>query len=63
MGNYTKERLDQVWDKGQQIRGKNPDLYRKDIYGNTMYKPSYGKTTEMGWSIDHSKSQAKGQAQ
>ena len=33
---------------------------RKDIYGNTMYKPSYGKTSEMGWNVDHSKPQALG---
>ena len=25
-----------------------------------MYKPSYGKTSEMGWNVDHSKPQAKG---
>jgi len=25
-----------------------------------MYKSSYGKTSEMGWSVDHSKPQAKG---
>ena len=60
MGNYTKERLNQVWDKGKPLKGKNPDLYRKDIYGNTMYKTSYGKNSEMGWSVDHSKPQAKG---
>ncbi len=55
MSNFSQERLDQIWDKGATIRGKNPDLYRKDIYGNTMYKPSYGKTSEMGWNVDHSK--------
>ena len=38
MANYSDERLDQIWDKGQTIRGKNPDLYRQDKYGNTMYK-------------------------
>lgn len=60
MSNFTKERLEQVWNKGQTIRGKNPDLYRKDIYGNEMYKPSYGKTSEKGWEVDHSKPQSKG---
>lgn len=48
MANYSDERLDQIWDKGQTIRGKNPDLYRQDKYGNTMYKPSYGKTSAWG---------------
>ena len=60
MGKFTQERLDQIWDKGQPIRGKDPDLYRKDIYGNTIYKPSYGKTSEMGWTVDHSKPESKG---
>lgn len=53
-------RKDDVWDKGQKIRGKDPDLYRKDQLGNLMYKPSYGKNTSMGWEIDHSKPQSKG---
>lgn len=48
-------RLSQIWDKGTPIRGKNPDLYRKDKFGNIMFEPSYGKTSEMGWEIDHSK--------
>ena len=57
---YSKGRLDQIWDKGRIVRGKNPDLYRKDVYGNIMFKPSYGKTSAMGWNVDHSKPQAKG---
>ena len=60
MSNFTDERLDQIWDKGQPVRGKDPEKYRNDIYGNTMYKHSYGKTSEMGWSVDHSKPQSKG---
>lgn len=60
MANYSEERLNQIWDKGQTIRGKNPDLYRQDKYGNMMYKPSYGKTSAMGWNVDHSKPQALG---
>ena len=60
MANYSAERRDQVWDKGQTIRGKNPDLYRTDKEGNVMYKPSYGKMTGMGWEVDHSKPKSKG---
>jgi 5-methylcytosine-specific restriction endonuclease McrA len=55
-----QQKKDDVWDKGQKMRGKDPDLYRKDKLGNPMYKPSYGKSTEMGWEIDHSKPQSKG---
>lgn len=60
MSVFTQKRIDQVWDKGEVIRGKNPDLYRRDKFGNIMYKPSYGKYSSMGWNIDHSKPQSKG---
>ena len=60
MSNFTQDRIDQVWDKGEVIHGKNPDLYRMDKFGNIMYKHSYGKYTPMGWNIDHSKPQSKG---
>ncbi len=55
-----QEKKDQVWEKGKTIRGESPDLYRKDKLGNKMYKPSYGKSSLMGWEIDHSKPQSKG---
>jgi hypothetical protein len=60
MGKFSEERLDQIWDKGQRIAGKDPNLYRADKFGNTMYKHSYGKTSEMGWNVDHSKPQSLG---
>ena len=55
-----QQKKDYVWEKGQTIRGKDPDLYRKDRLGNIIYKPSYGKYSPMGWEIDHSKPQSKG---
>ncbi len=55
-----QRKKDDVWEKGQKIRGKNPNLYRKDKLGNMMYKHSYGKNTPMGWEIDHSKPKSKG---
>lgn len=60
MSQFSDERLEQIWDKGQVIRGKDPDLYRKDKFGNVMYRHSYGKTSEMGWNVDHSKPQSLG---
>ena len=60
MAKFNKSRLDQVWDKGATVRGKNPNLYREDIWGNEMYYPSYGKDTPKGWSVDHSKPTSKG---
>ncbi len=55
-----RNRKDEVWDKAKKIRGKNPDLYRRDKFDNVMYFPSYGKNTNMGWEIDHSKPRCKG---
>ena len=60
MSNFSKERLDQIWNKGRTIRGKDPDLYRADKFGNTMYRHSYGLYSPMGWNVDHSKPQAEG---
>lgn len=55
-----ESKKDQVWEKGHRMRGKDPDLYRKDSKGNELYYSSYGKQSDMGWEIDHSKPQDKG---
>lgn len=60
MGKITKTDIDKVWDKAREIRGKNPNTYRRDPYGNTLYKSSYGKSTNMGWEIDHIKPKSRG---
>ena len=44
-----------VWSKAEKINGKNPNVYRKDPYGNELYYGSYGKYSEKGWQIDHIK--------
>ncbi len=49
----NQEMKDKVWGKAKKIFGKLPNQYRKDPYGNVMRKSSYGKTTPMGWEIDH----------
>ena len=51
---YSKEQLDQIFAKGDKVRGKDPDLYRKDACGNEIYRHSYGKESPMGWEVDHS---------
>lgn len=49
-----------LWEKAPKVRGKNPDLYRKDAQGNQVYFPSYGKYSEQGFEIDHKKPISKG---
>lgn len=56
----SQKEIDDVWSKAKAIPGKDPDQYRQDPYGNPMYKPSYGKASEMGWEIDHIKPSSKG---
>lgn len=56
----TEKQKEKAWDNAKKIRGKNPELYRRDEYGNTIYKPSYGKTSNMGWEVDHTHPKAKG---
>ena len=51
-----------VWDKGDPIRGKNPDVYRRDSEGNKIRYASHGAETDLGWEIDHIKPTARGGA-
>ena len=51
---------DTVWDKAKPIRGKDPDEYRQDPYGNQMFKDSYGRDSEMGWHLDHINPKSQG---
>lgn len=56
----TKDQIEKAWDNAKTIRGKDPELYRKDPYGNQLYKQSYGKNSAMGWQVDHIKPAARG---
>lgn len=60
MSYFSKETIQNVWNKAQTVPGKNPNLYRQDAYGNPIYVHSYGKTSEMGWEIDHKHPRSKG---
>jgi 5-methylcytosine-specific restriction endonuclease McrA len=56
----SKTMADKVWRKAKKIYGKDPDKYRQDPYGKTMYKNSRGKPSIMGWDVDHIKPKSKG---
>ena len=49
-----------AWQNTQRIRGKNPNLFRKDAFGNEIYKPAYGTQGTKGWEIDHSNPRSRG---
>jgi 5-methylcytosine-specific restriction endonuclease McrA len=56
----TKDCPEKVFERAKEIRGKDPELYRQDPYGNVMYRHSYGKDTNMGWNLDHIKPASRG---
>lgn len=56
----TKDQKEKAWDNAKVVRGKDPALYRQDPYGNVMYRPSHGKSSEMGWDVDHIKPVSRG---
>jgi len=56
----SKKRIEEVWEKGKEIRGKDPDVWRKDKYNNKIRFPSYGTEGDYGWVIDHKNSKDKG---
>lgn len=56
----TERQKQQAWDNAKPIRGKNPNLYRRDSAGNQIYKPAYGTNGKQGWEVDHRKPRSKG---
>ena len=56
----SKDDIEWAWNKAGKVRGKNPDLYRRDELGNEIYKPSYGKNGDKSWEIDHRRPVSKG---
>lgn len=49
----TKDQQDKAWNNAKKIRGKDPDQYRQDPYGNVLKQSLYGKDIPMGWEVDH----------
>jgi 5-methylcytosine-specific restriction endonuclease McrA len=56
----TREQREKAWQNTPTIRGKNPNMYRRDVLGNEVYKPAYGTLGTKGWEIDHSNPRSRG---
>ena len=56
----TERQKQQAWNNARPIRGKNPNLHRRDSAGNQIYKPAYGTQGDQGWEVDHKKPKSKG---
>ena len=55
-----KDDIEWAWEQAQKVRGKDPVTYRRDEEGNEVYKPSYEKSGDKSWEIDHRNPVAKG---
>lgn len=55
-----KSDIEWVWERANPVRGKNPNLYRRDEEGNVIYKPAFGSEGKMGWEVDHRHPVSKG---
>ena len=50
-----------TWNALKSIPGKDPDVWRKDRYGNVVRYASYGtKKGKYAWELDHIKPKSKG---
>ena len=56
----SKKVIEDNWEKASEIRGRNPDVWRRDEEGNIMRWGSYGTVGEYGWEIDHRNPVANG---
>jgi 5-methylcytosine-specific restriction endonuclease McrA len=56
----SKKQIEDSWGEAKPIRGKSPDAWRRDPYGNVIRKGSYGTRGEYGWELDHSKPKSRG---
>lgn len=53
---FTEEKIQQVWNKGVVVNGKDPNQVRMDSCGAYISRNMYANTSEKynnGWEIDH----------
>ncbi len=50
-GPFDEATIETVWRKAQVDIGYH--MFRKDCCGATILRNAYGKTTSVGWEIDH----------
>lgn len=56
----SKKEIASAWAKAKTIRGENPDVFRKDAFGNKIRKASYGTHGKYGWELDHKNPKSRG---
>ena len=49
---YDRDVIRSVWEFSEVVPGNDPDLWRKDEFGNWIYRLDYGRrSSEFGWEI------------
>ncbi len=56
----TSKQKEHAWNGANIIKGENPDVWRKDKYGDTIKYSSYGTYGEYGWEVDHKNPKSNG---
>jgi 5-methylcytosine-specific restriction endonuclease McrA len=56
----TKKDVEAAWEKAKPIKGRDPDVWRRDAEGNRIRHASYGTQGEYGWEVDHKHPVSKG---
>jgi len=59
-GHFDAPTIIQVWLKASAVAGHDPANVRKDRCGAWIRYSEYGKTTDLGWEIDHDRPVALG---
>lgn len=50
MSSLSKKAKKNIWSKAESIPGKDQNVWRRDMYGETICKASYGdRNSEFGW--------------
>lgn len=57
---FTSQTVQQVWEKGSTVPGRDPAVYRKDVCGALIRRDRYGQTGAQGWEVDHKVPVSKG---
>jgi hypothetical protein len=49
---YERELIQSVWEFAEVVQGNDPEIWRKDEFGEWIYRFDYGRrSSEFGWEV------------
>lgn len=57
---FSRDKIEDIWNKGNIVPGYDPNIWRKDFAGAWIRKDYYGIYNSYGWLIDHIKPRKQG---